>query len=194
MKNWWGIHNVRSLDGLPAFSVGMGLGFKFEVNFGRLLQGMRSDILGSQFEVAQNANSSRRVINSSPSPSDQSLMPKMIGTSLNSIFETSSLSQLLRDYRSRHEAPPSPVSALLPLFIAFILGVLLGQMYDKHTFPLSQGAARLSSSFTSWEGAWLSPRGIHPIPLLERHGHEAKVDLPSSFFLWILIAEAICDD
>jgi len=143
MKNWWGIYNIRSLDGLPAFSVGMGLGFKFEINFERLLQGMRGDIPGSQVEVTRSAGSSHRVINSSvlhpSSPSDRNPVPKMISSSLNSILETSSLSQVLRGYHSRHEDPPSLVSAFLPLLIAFILGVLLGQMYDKHTFPLSRG-------------------------------------------------------
>lgn len=143
MKHWWGKYNLRSLDGLPAFSVGMGLGFKFEVNFQHLLQGMRSDIPRSQTGVTQNADSSHGVINSNAarlclsSPSDRNLIPKMIKSSPNSIFETSSLLQVLQGYRFRLENFPSLVSALLPLFIAFIFGVVLGQMYDKRAFPLS---------------------------------------------------------
>lgn len=143
MKHWWGKYNTRSLDGLPAFSVGMGLRVKFE----RLLQGIRGDISGSQASrVAR--NSIPRVINDNElQPHDQN-GPKMISSSPNLIFETSSLLQILQGYRARIEDLPSLVSALIPLFIAFILGVLLGQMYDKHTFPLSPGAARLSLSYT----------------------------------------------
>jgi hypothetical protein len=127
MKHWWGKYNIRSLDGLPAFSVGMGLGVKFE----RLLKGMRGGFTPN------------RVINSNeirPSSSDRNA-PKMISSSPNLIFETLSLSQILQGYGSRLGDLPSLVSALIPLFIAFVLGVLLGQMYDKHTFPLSLGAA-----------------------------------------------------
>lgn len=147
MKHWWGKYNLRSLDGLPAFSLGMGLGFKFEVNFQRLLQGMRGDISGSQAAVTRNADSSHRVTDSNAlrlsSPTDRNFVPKMINSNPNLIFETS-LSQVLQSYRFRIKDFPSLVSALLPLLIAFILGLLLGQMYDKHTFPLS-GAARLHS-------------------------------------------------
>ena len=140
MKRWWEIHNIRSLDGLPAFSVGMGLGFEFEVTFHRLLRGMRGDIPGSQAEVARNAKSSHRVINSTALPpssaSDRNLVPKMISSSLNSIFKTSSVSHILKGYHSRIEDLPSLVPALLPLFIAFILGVLVGQMYNRPShFP-----------------------------------------------------------
>jgi len=141
MKQWWGKFNIKSLDGLPAFSVGMGLGVKF----GRLLQGMRGDIPRSQAGVAR---ASHRVINSNEiRPSDRNV-PKMISSSPNLIFETSSLSQILRGYRSRLEGLQSLVSALIPLFIAFILGVLLGRMYDNQTFPISPRAARFGLSYT----------------------------------------------
>lgn len=139
MKSWWGIYNIRSLDGLPAFSVGMGLGVKFA---------MPGDIFRSQVGVTRNVDSSHRVIKSSTqrlsSPSDRDLVPKMISSSMNPVVETSSLSQKLRGYGFRLD-PSSLVLALLPLFIAFISGVLLGLLY---TFPLFRGAARLSPSYT----------------------------------------------
>ena len=122
MIHWWQSHNLTSLDGLPAFSAVLGIGFPFTVPF------------------KYPANS--RVCNTINSKSIRTFIR---GTDL--LSETSSsidneesnvkytiLHQLILDFGRNQDQFKDIASFILPYLLILICGFLLGSIYERSNY------------------------------------------------------------
>lgn len=109
MVHWWQSHNLRSLDGLPSFSVDLGRGFPF--NFSIQSPTTPNSSRPSHKHRAR-SSSTVYIAASTPSKLNQQ-NPMSLGA--------------LKDVKgSGHQY----IASLLPLLLMLLLGIFLGRTYE----------------------------------------------------------------
>ncbi|KAF8154781.1 hypothetical protein B0H34DRAFT_676494 [Crassisporium funariophilum] len=130
MRHWWELHNIRSLDGLPAFSVGLGLKYRFGTTLARVFgaKGRVPPVL-TQASVPRNSASSNPYI-------PDNIVPRHMGTlTIENVAidkpSSESMTVALARAIDSYQDLSSLVLVLLPFILIFAFGLLLGREYER---------------------------------------------------------------
>ncbi|PPQ81807.1 hypothetical protein CVT25_013643 [Psilocybe cyanescens] len=120
MRHWWQLHNIVSLDGLPAFSRNFGLGFPFVFSLGRL-RASKIAIVGSNPKLSVATTIAPQIARLALTGSETSKAPFLIGV-----------------YDSQYRHSVSSILALLPFFFTLVIGIIIGRTYDRYSNLFTQ--------------------------------------------------------
>ncbi|KAF5309058.1 hypothetical protein D9619_013586 [Psilocybe cf. subviscida] len=116
MRHWWQMRNLRSLDGLPAFSVSLGKKFPFSLSF----------YTGLSTTSVYSSSTAATIVTSQTTRAPPPTSPHVDIHVRHSEVETEPL--------KRDQHIKSQLSTLLLLLLAFTMGIAADRFYTTHTF------------------------------------------------------------